>query len=278
MKIPFTALWVSAASLLAVVEATNPWAAHHGLSFSDYRDKLRAMTNSGYRPSYVSAYATNRGEARYNAIFEKLPSSPGWHTNFGYTRESYNEAFEELKGDGFRPLLVEGYNAGGERRYASIWEKNTANVLWSERTNLSGDEFTKWFKEFVGKGYRLRTVSGYSFNDEQQFAGVWEKKSSPPWKAYAGLTAAQYQTKFDEAKRDGYYAVQISPYTAGGKVWFAGIFEKTDKKDKPYTRYGMTSSEYQDIFNERKGKGYRPTVVEGYQDGGEKFAAIFNKD
>ncbi|KAF3482804.1 uncharacterized protein GIQ15_02128 [Arthroderma uncinatum] len=279
MKVSFTALLASAASLLTVAQGANPWRALHGLTSSEYGDKLRAMTSDGYRPYYISGYSTSRGEARYNAIFEKPQSGPAWRTNYGYSREAYNKAFNELKDDGFRPLLVQGYNAGGERRYASIWEKNTSNIAWSERTNISGDDFTKWFTEFIEKGYRLRSISGYSFGDDQQFAGVWEKKTSVPWKAYAGLTTTQYQAKFDELKKDGYYTVQICPYTVGGKVYFAGIFEKMDgREEKPYTRYGMTSAEYQDVYDEYKKKGFRPTVVAGYLDGGEKFAAIFVKE
>ncbi|EGD93753.1 hypothetical protein TESG_01288 [Trichophyton tonsurans CBS 112818] len=278
MKISFTALLLSAVSLFTVASADTPWKFYRSISSTEYANTLRTMTDTGFRLTYISGYANSDGEARYNVIFEKPEYTPAWRTNYGYNVNEFNKTFEELKTQGFRPVLVEGYSFGGERHYASIWENNTEATKWAERRNMSGDEFTTWFKELMKKGFRLRHLSGYEFNDKQQFAGVFEKRDSVPWKAYAGLTAAEYRIKFNAAKRDGYYPVQISPYTACGKVWFAGIFEKMDNnKDKPVALFGLGPFQYQMRAAEWAIKGYRPTMVDGYLDGGEKFAAIFNK-
>ncbi|EEQ31443.1 WD40 repeat protein [Microsporum canis CBS 113480] len=182
MKIPFTTLLASVAFFLATTEAVEP-CVYVGISSSEYNETLNIKTALEYRPTYVSAYANAYGEARYNVIFEKPSATPAWHTNFGYNANDFDKTFEEYKKDGFRPTLVEGYYSGGERHYASIWEKNNENIAWEERRNMSEDEFTSWYNDFVGKGYTLRHLSGYSFNDQEQFAGVFEKKPSPPRKA-----------------------------------------------------------------------------------------------
>ncbi|KAF3480979.1 WD40 repeat protein [Arthroderma uncinatum] len=279
----------AAASLLATaaVAAGDAWEARHGLTASRYQETFNNLTAAGYRLDYVTGYADLNGEARYNAIFDKpaSPSKVAWVANHGVTREKYSAAFKDLKDKGYRPLHVQGYNVGKDstlgkdRRYASIWEKNTPAVAWEERTDVSGEKFTELFHQLVDKGYRLRSISGYAIGAEQRFAGVFEKTAGPTWKAYAGMSSDGYQTRFNEMKKDGLYPVQISPYTAGGKVWYAGIWEKIDDKAaKPYTRYGLTGSEYQAVFDEWKGKGYKPTVVAGYIDGKTvKYAAIFNK-
>lgn len=278
MNISFAGLLVSAVCFFAVADAITPWRFYRSISSTDFADTLRIMTATKFRLTYISGYANTAGEARYNVIFEKPEYTPAWRTNYGYNVNEFNNSFNELKNEGFRPVLVDGYNTGGERHYASIWENNTETIEWAERRDMSGDEFAAWFKEFVKKGFRLRYLSGYEFNNKQQLAGVFEKRGSVPWKAYAGLTAIEYRIKFDAAKRDGYYPVQISPYTACGQVWFAGIFEKMDnKKDTPVTLFGLTPFQYQMAATKWAIKGYRPTMVDGYVDDGEKFAVIFNK-
>ncbi|KAM5432274.1 hypothetical protein McanMca71_004449 [Microsporum canis] len=275
MKIPFTTLLASVAFFLATTEAVEP-CVYVGISSSEYNETLNIKTALEYRPTYVSAYANAYGEARYNVIFEKPSATPAWHTNFGYNANDFDKTFEEYKKDGFRPTLVEGYYSGGERHYASIWEKNNENIAWEERRNMSEDEFTSWYNDFVGKGYTLRHLSGYSFNDQEQFAGVFEKKPSPPRKAYVGLTADEYRVKSSELKSDDYYAVHISTYTAGGKAWFAGIFEKMDdKKNKPEVHIGWAYARAADATWDTI--GHRLISMDGYVDNGEKFVLIFKQ-
>ncbi|KAM5463234.1 hypothetical protein MauCBS54593_007644 [Microsporum audouinii] len=278
----------SAVTLLATAAlAGNAWEARHGLTSSAYQETFNNLTKAGYHLDYVTGFADLNGNALYNAIFEKPPSSGkiAWVANHGVTREKYTAAFNDLKAKGYRPVHVQGYNvgksptSGKDRRYASLWHKNTLAVSWEERTDVSGEKFTELFHQLVGEGYRLRSISGYAIGSEQRFSGVFEKADGPEWKAYAGMSSDGYQTRFNELKKAGLYPVQISPYNVGGKVWYAGIWEKMDAKAaKPYTRYGLTGSEYQALFNEWRGKGYRPTVVAGYIDGKTvKYAVIFNK-
>ncbi|KAK2812879.1 hypothetical protein FQN49_008340 [Arthroderma sp. PD_2] len=245
------------ASLLATaaVAAGDAWEARHALTSSAYQETFDNLTTAGYRLDYVTGFADLKGDARYNAVFGK-PASPSkvpWLANHGVTREKYTTVFNDLKDKGYRPLYVQGYNT--LRQYL-------------------GEEYPR-------RGLGGANISGYAIGAEQRFASVFEKTTGgPAWKAYAGMSSDGYQARFDELKKAGLYPVQISPYNVGGKVWYAGVWEKVDAKAaKPYTRYGLTSSEYQALFDEWKGKGYKPTVVAGYIDGTTvKYAAIFNKN
>ncbi|EFQ99333.1 hypothetical protein MGYG_02346 [Nannizzia gypsea CBS 118893] len=276
MNLSFAALLISAVSLFAVADALE-WNLYRSYSATEYAKTLN-MTDNKFRLTYISAYANAEGEARYNAIFEKPEYTPAWRTNYGYNGNELNNTFNDLKNKGFRPVLVEGYNINGERHYTSLWENNTESIEWAERRDMSGKEFNTWVKEHKKKGFRLRHLSGYEYNNEQQFTGVFEKRDSAPWKAYVGLSPWEYRIKSYAAKRSGYYPVQISPYTACGKVWFAAIFEKLgNKKDTPVTVFGLDSSRYKMESDVWESRGYKPTMVDGYLDNGEKFAAIFNK-
>ncbi|EFR05502.1 WD40 repeat protein [Nannizzia gypsea CBS 118893] len=280
----------STASLLATAAlAGNAWQVRFGLTSSAYQETFNELVKDGYRLEYATGFSDLSGDARYNAIFEKPSASDkiAWIANHGLTPEKYSTAFDDLKDKEYRPLHVQGYNvgkdptSGKERRFTSIWHKNSGKgaVAWEERTDISGDKFTELFQQLVEKGYRLRSLSGYAVGSQQRFSGVFEKRAGPAWKAYAGLNGDEYQKKFEDLKKDGFYPVQIVPYNVDGKVWYSGIWEKVDAEAaKPYTRYGLTGPEYQDLLREWKGKGYRPTSVAGYIDGKTlKYASIFNK-
>ncbi|KAF3482357.1 uncharacterized protein GIQ15_05116 [Arthroderma uncinatum] len=277
MKIFTTALLAFAVSFLTVVEG-KLWASFHGIGRYVLRDKIDGYITLDWRPTYLSGFAMSNGTGIFNAVFDSPPRYPGWHVYWDNSIDNYRKALKERKEAGYRLLQVNVYSAFGERYFTTRWEQNYDNIPWAELTNQSRDEFMKSLKEYEGKGYRLKSLSGYGFNGEQQFASVWEQKSSLPWRAYAGLTAAEYQAKFNEARKDGYYPVQISPYNVGTQVWFAGIFEKVDSKAaKPECQWALTSDQYVKVFNDWRSKGYMPTVVEGYLNGGERYAAIFNK-
>ncbi|MDS0475056.1 hypothetical protein [Natrinema sp. 1APR25-10V2] len=48
------------------------------------------------------------------------------------------------------------------------------------------------------------------------YAGIWEKRDGPAWRAHHGLTASQYQTKFDKYANDGYRLTDVSHYVRDG--------------------------------------------------------------
>ncbi|EFQ98067.1 beta-lactamase [Nannizzia gypsea CBS 118893] len=228
--------------------------------------------------TYISVFVNARGNSTYNAIYENPETFPGWQSYYQSTTNQYREDVKESREEGFRPIQIDGHSGFAVPRFSTLWNDNKNEMPWAEHINQSGDEFTKAFKDYVSNGYRLKSLSGYGFNGQQQFASAWEKTPGAPQKAYIGLTAAEYQTTFDQARKDGYYPVRISPYNVGKEVWFAGIFEQMDSKAaKPECQWGLTSDEYVEVFNNWTKKGYKPTVVNGYLDGEEKYAAIFNK-
>ncbi|KAK2879970.1 hypothetical protein FQN49_000696 [Arthroderma sp. PD_2] len=280
MKASAFALLAFIASLLAVVEAAYSWASFHGLTRKEFESKLDGYIKlDGWHITYISAHSNALGNSTFCAVFDAPETTyPGWYTYYDNTLEEYRKEVNDRRRRGFRLSQVDGDSAYGKRYFNSIWERNTKNIQWVEKINQPSHVFDKSYKEYVSKGYRLRTLSGYGFNGEQQFASVWEKKPGPPQKAYTRLTAAKFKTTFDQARKDGYYPLHISPYNLGKEVYFAGIFEKLDgKADKPECQWGLTSDEYVKVFNNWRNKGYKPTVVEGYLDGGHKYAAIFNK-
>ncbi|DAA74086.1 TPA_exp: Uncharacterized protein A8136_3584 [Trichophyton benhamiae CBS 112371] len=280
MKISAIALLASVATLLLpVVEGYGEWASFHGLDEQTFHNKFDGYIKLEWVPTYLSGFTNSHGNVSYNIVVENPEKYPSWHTYYEQTTYDYMNVAKEKKQLGFRLVQIDGHTGVSVNSFFTIWNHNRNDIPWADHINQSGDEFTKALKDYTKNGYRLKSLSGYGFSErQQQFASVWEKVPGPPQRVYIGLTAAEYKIKFDQARKDGYYPVKISPYNVDTEVRFAGIFEHMDGNAvKPECQWGLTSDEYVKVFNDWRKKGYKPTVVNGYRDNGNKYAAIFNK-
>jgi hypothetical protein len=171
--------------------------------------------------------------------------------------------------------LVSGYNINGTDYYASIFEK-TGGPAWEARHGMESGLYQTEFDNWTKKGFRLTLVSGYSApQGPPHFAAIWQKKSGPAWYARHGMSSTQYQQEFDQANQKGYRLTWVSGYGVGGQAYYAAIFEK--KTGPAYVaRHGLTSKEYQTVFDQLTKQGYRLLLVDGYTvNGQDLYAAIF---
>jgi len=153
---------------------------------------------------------------------------------------------------------------------------NTSGA-WVARHGMSSSKYQDEFNKWTGKGYRLILVDGYSIGSKTRYAAIWEKKSGGAWKAHHGMTGSQYQSKFNEYTGKGYRLTLVDGYVVSGKTYYTAIWEK--KSGGVWkAHHGMTSSQYQSKFDEYTGKGYRLTLVSGYNVGSKDYyAAIWEK-
>lgn len=143
--------------------------------------------------------------------------------------------------------------------------------------NMSSGDYQQKFNEYSGQGYRLTLVDGYEAGSKIYYAAIWEKTSGPAYKAHHGMSAADYQQKFNDYDKQGYKVVLVDGCGSGNQAIYAAIWEK---KDGPAyaTHHGMTGAGYQQKFNEYDGKGYRLLWVSGYGVGNQAYyAAIWEK-
>lgn len=152
------------------------------------------------------------------------------------------------------------------------------SAQWVARHNLSSSQYQTEFTNWTGKGYRLSVISGYSDGGQDRYAAIFEKTSGPVWTAKHGLTAAQYQTTFNELTKQGYRPSQVSGYPSGNQAKYACIFIKENNAPAWTSKHGMTAAQYQAEFNKWTKQGYRLSDISGYTVGGtDYYAAIFEK-
>lgn len=185
-----------------------------------------------------------------------------WIARHGLTGAQYQTEFNTNGQNGFRLTCVNGYTHNGQERYAAIWEKITGPAMATHH-GMTGAQYQTKFNEYKQQGYRLTHVSGYGVGSAAKFAAIWEKKSGGAWAARHNLTAAQYQTEFNNFKNQGYRPVHVSGYVVNNMEYFAAIWEK--KSGGAWeARHNLSGAQFQTTFNTLGGQGYVLLNVSGY--------------
>jgi triacylglycerol esterase/lipase EstA (alpha/beta hydrolase family) len=213
--------------------------------------------------------------AKFAAIWQR--GGPGFQARHNLTPDQYQQAFDELTGQGLRPVCVSAYTDNGANRFAAIWDTEPSTGFQA-RHGLTPTEYQQTFDQLAGQGFRLTRVSGYEVDGHEQYAAIWHKDGGPAFQARHGLDADQYQQAFDELTGQGFRLTWVDGYEVGGRAKYAGIWS-SGEGPAFQARHGLDGDQYQQAFDELTGQGFRLTCVSGYSDDGEdRYAAIWAKD
>jgi CubicO group peptidase (beta-lactamase class C family) len=148
---------------------------------------------------------------------------------------------------------------------------------WQARHGLSAADFQQQFDLLASQGYRLVVVAGYAENNQARYAGIWHKRGGNRWQARHGISPAAYQQAVTDLDRDGYRPTHVSVFTMGDQQLFSAIWEQ--QRGLPWiARHNLTSAEYQRLFDELSGRGWRLRCVSGYEVGDEaRYACIWDR-
>ncbi|KAM6535908.1 hypothetical protein FALCPG4_005433 [Fusarium falciforme] len=163
----YAAIWDKSAGSVPV--------ARHGLSSSEYQKMFNTFFAKGYRLKHVSGYAQGN-QALYAALWEKSATNTTWVAHHGMTTSAYQKFSDKYVGQGFRLVHVCGYVVDNVDYYAAIWDKSPSGP-WVARHRMSSADYQNEFNKWVGKGYRLMLVSGYTLDsDHDMYAALWIKE------------------------------------------------------------------------------------------------------
>jgi len=91
---------------------------------------------------------------------------------------------------------------------------------------MTSAQYQSVFNQQVAAGFTLTLVSGYSVNNIDHYAAIFEKISTPkPWIARHGMTSAGYQGETENLYYQGYRLKCLSGYTISNTGRFAAIWE-----------------------------------------------------
>ena len=148
---------------------------------------------------------------------------------------------------------------------------------WIARHGLTPSEYQSTFTDLANQGYRLKVVSGYTRGGQERYAGLWIKTPGPDWVARHGLSAADYQTAFDDFRNQGFRLVYVSGHAVDNQPRYAAIWEK-DSGPEWEARHDFTAAQYQKTSDDLVKAGYRLRHLNGYSvNGQDLYAAIWDK-
>jgi CubicO group peptidase (beta-lactamase class C family) len=239
------------------------WQARHGLTAEQHQTEFNRMAGLGFRLSKISGYSIG-GQPRYASVWVKQGGSD-WQARHGISSTQYQQVITQLGSQGFRPVDLSIFRAGGQVLFSAIWEKESG-LEWLARHGLTAAEYQALFTQLSGQGFRLRCMSSYEDAGGQRFACIWDRYAGPAWAARHGLTAAEYQTEFDKQKQLGFRLVRTVGYTIGGQNRYAAIWERS-AGNAFEARHALPHNDYQTEFDRLSRTGLRLVDVSGFADG-----------
>ena len=197
--------------------------AHHRMTSSQYQSYFDQYVSQGYRLIEVSGYAFGN-EANYAALWQRAPGAD-WVAHHGMTSEQYQSYFDLYISQGYVLKQVDGYTVNRVDYYAAIWTKDTVPAFVAHH-RMTSSQYQSYFDQYVGQGYRLVDVSGYTVDGVANYAALWYKDNGPAFVARHGLDAQQYQAAFDDYVNQGYRLTVVDGYEVGGVDYYAAIWTK----------------------------------------------------
>jgi hypothetical protein len=200
-----------------------------------------------------------------------------WQTRHGLTSDQYQSVFDDLVGHGFRLKWVSGYTINNNPTFTCIFERRPSPA-WVAHHGMTSTQYQQNFNTYVGQGYRLVLVNGYTVNDVDYYVALWDQSPSGPWVARHGLSSSEYQDAFNNHTSQGYRLTHVSGYAVGNEIRYASIWEQTNDGISWVSRHDLDSDGYQTAYDQYVGQGYRLVVVNGYQVAGvDYYAGIWIK-
>lgn len=158
--------------------------------------------------------------------------------------------------------------------------RHVITPLYACSFELTHSEYQSRYDDLSSDGYRLVMVDGFRSGNSLRYGGIWVRDmASVITRARHGLTSSEYQTEYDDLRARGHALIGVTGLSSpsGSTVTnFAAVWNDGSWRGH-HTHHNMTSSEYQDQFDDYADDGYYLTYVTGYaRDGSSRYAAIWS--
>lgn len=157
----FAAIWEKAGG--------PAWIAKHGMTAAEYQHEFDVQNAAGYHLTLVNGYPVGT-DARYVAIWEQGAVVP-WQARHGVKASDYQQTFDDMRYQGYRPIVVSGYGVGGQTDYAAVFQnysysaKDLAHID-SVVNGMLTSTSTPAISIAITKGGRLVFAKAYGYADK----------------------------------------------------------------------------------------------------------------
>jgi hypothetical protein len=227
------------------------------------------LTSLGPPPTGSFVWPTGTAPAWYPPGYAEL-------ARHGVPASQYQTEFEKIYKSGYRPVWVDGFQAGGQNYFNAIFRADDG-VGWSARHGLTGDQYQAEFNAQTKAGGRLLHVDSYPTAGGIRYASIFVSSGGPAWLAYHGRSEGQHQQAFNHHVQHGYAPVLISVTPSGGQRWYTALYEKKDVGTF-WAKQTVPAADYQTEFTQQANAGRKLVYLNAYNDGaaGVRFTAIWH--
>ena len=139
---------------------------------------------------------------------------------------AYQAKFDEMKAQGYRPAVIEGYQIGTTAYFDLVFRKDgIASIAFH---GLTAAQYQAKFNEVCTPytGFDLSNVTNYAYNGQLYYAGVFTKTNNPNYKAHHNQTEASFNTQHATNLQAGYKLVQGAKTKIGNTTYICSIYSK----------------------------------------------------
>jgi CubicO group peptidase (beta-lactamase class C family) len=205
------------------------------------------------------------------------PAETSWLSLRDASSAQFASRFDELKSS-MMVLDLDVDEIGGEYRVGAVFRPNVDGRSWYSLRNLTSEQFGAKWKELRDRGFRLVDQEAYVVDGHDRFAGVWvENREHLAWASYRGVTAAQFDDRFEDYRDGGFLPVDVDVYrTASGALRYAAAWVKNADGLAWKLHRNRTSSQYASAFKAYADQGLRSIVVDSTRTSeGQRYAGIW---
>ena len=202
-----------------------------------------------------------------------------WRSYRDMTSAQFSARFDANVNDGYRITDFSAYSVDGSTRYGAIWRRNTDDLGWRARRDLSSAAFHDYWEQYRREGLRLVHMAAYPHQGGIRWAGIWiQNREGVTWSSHRSLTAEAYGQLFAQRRDAGDRLIDLSVYRTSDGLRYNAIWQRnTDRREWAAFR-DMDRTAYQRETDRRAAAGFRMVDFESYAtSGGQRYAAIWER-
>ncbi|MCA8941062.1 MAG: serine hydrolase [Planctomycetes bacterium] len=188
------------------------------------------------------------------------------------TATEYQNTFDTLSAQGYRPITLSIHGAVGDERYSSVWI-NRAGPDWFGFHGATGPQYQAIADAACSVGYTPKILTATGSVANPRFAGVFEQTNTACY-AFHGLDEAGFWDARNTARTAGWRILTADIYGDNGDPRYIVAFTEDPAGQSELISTSATS--YQDHFDVMSAGHARPQLVATNDHG--RYLSVWRSD
>jgi hypothetical protein len=192
-----------------------------------------------------------------------------WEFKSNNTKTEFKSIIDQMVGLGYKPINLNVVTYSSDPRFSSIWQKGNGNNDWACYHGMDQKSFRKKIKDFKKAGLLPVDIAVWKENGKVIFGAIWHNMISE-----GEIELEVHENKLSKMITDyaekGYSIKDINGYVVNSETFYACIFSK-ESAGSQIISYGLTTTDLQNVMNERVNLGYYPKELNYFNNRGNIY-------